>query len=140
MNHHLSKYSHLKLSVERTPLKYVLFNDIAELSSLLASTGKATNMICIFSTPGEHSAIVPEDFPVTNQKREEAGWRAIRIIGEMPFGTVQGLIATITSALKANDLGACVISTFLTDHFLIKETNLERSKAALIAEGWEFLP
>lgn len=140
MNDQLKKYAHLKLSVHSKALKYVLLDDVAELSSILLASKSSSDICFAFISRGEVSAILPEETLVLKSKREEPGWNAIYIIGEMPFGTVQGLIATITSALKASGLGACVVSTYLTDYFLVKISNLEKAKAALIADGWEFSP
>jgi len=76
---------------------------------------------------------------ITNRKelipdglvKNEKGWALFKIIGEMEFGSVQGLIALITNRFKEKDIGSCVISTFSTDYFLIKSIYLPTAKKVL---------
>ncbi|MGE4233070.1 MAG: ACT domain-containing protein [Bacteriovoracia bacterium] len=137
----VDKFKHLKLRILSGEFKYVLFKDDAQLKEALpklCSLALETEPFFLFRTSADRSAIVPAHVEVTAEKIQ-GSWIGIRIIGEMPFGTVQGLIATVTEALRKKGMGACVISTYLTDFFLIKKDNLTTAKATLEAEGWVFV-
>ena len=134
------KYSHLKLKILDPEFKYVLFLNAADLWE---NVKRIQNRLSdqpyfIFCTSDDNSVILPSSSPIKGTK-EEPGWRAFRIIGEMPFGSVQGLIATVSSQLKEKGLGLCVISTFLTDYFFVKEKHLKLTMEALKETGWEFI-
>lgn len=140
-NKTVDKFKHLKLKVLPGEFKYVLFKDEAHLKEALpklCSLSLETEPFFLFQSSADRSAIIPSHVEV-NSEKVQAGWIGIRIIGEMPFGTVQGLIATVTEALRKKGMGACVISTYLTDYFLIKKDNVKAAKATLEAEGWVFV-
>jgi hypothetical protein len=133
----MTKYAHLKLKVLKENFKYVLFETLNDATSALNK--EAPNYpYALFVSAEEVSAILPSTIAVRTQK-EEPDWICMRIIGEMPFGTVQGLIAEISSALMAQGLGLCVVSTFKTDWFFVKAKNLDKAKDALVTIGWEFI-
>ena len=68
--------------------------------------------------------------------KEQNGWIGFKIIGEMPFGTVQGLISTISSCLMREEIGVCVVSTFQTDLFLVKKDRADKAIELLKNDGW----
>ncbi len=134
------RFKHLKLKVLPRDYKYVLF-DNEEAFWLAAQGVKALpkeELSFLFRCADESSMVVPGSFKVSCSK-EEPEWKAIRIVGEMPFGTVQGLIASISTSLQKANIGICAISTYLTDVFFIKTKNLEAAGVALKNEGWEFV-
>ena len=130
------KYAHLKLRVLDGKFKYILLKDGNSIQRLLSGLDKKSP-VAFFLAADEASAIVPEEVSVPVVKAEPE-WRCIRVVGEMPFGTVQGLIATISSSLKEENIGICVISTFLTDWFFIKGKNIDSAVERLKKDGWEF--
>ena len=67
----------------------------------------------------------------------EPGWRAIQLVGPVPFATV-GVVARIATPLAAAGVGLFLISTFDTDYVLVKAVDLERAVGALRAAGWPF--
>lgn len=127
-------YEHLKLKVLIGSFKYVLIDDHSELVKLASKTSKSP--VAIFMAEDELAAIVPNEVSIEGKKEE--GWSCIRVVGEMPFGTVQGLIATIGATLKQENIGMCVVSTFLTDWFFIKTKNVDGVVNALEKAGWNF--
>lgn len=134
------RFSHLKLRLLPRDYKYVLFADKSsfwENASQLMSLPE-DELYFLFQCGSESSMIVPSRLKLQTIK-EEADWKAVRIVGEMPFGTVQGLIASISGQLQKGNIGICVISTFLTDVFFIKAKNIEAAAIALKNEGWEFI-
>lgn len=52
--------------------------------------------IAIFSSPDELSLIAPVNFLFSEAEKIQAQWKCFKIEGDMPFGTVQGLIAKIS--------------------------------------------
>lgn len=141
MNHTIDqRYSHLKLQQIPEIYKYALFSDQTQFLEAIKTVTQTAHSFpySIFYTNEESSMIVPESLQLPSSK-EEAGWSCFRIIGEMPFGSVPGLIATLSSALKTKGIGLCVVSTFQTDLFFVRQIYLEAAKATLLAEGWEFV-
>jgi hypothetical protein len=66
--------------------------------------------------------------------RAEAGWRALTVVGPLDFSMV-GVIASLGTMLADAQVGVFVVSTFDTDHVLVKETALERAIDALRSGG-----
>ena len=130
------KYEHLKLKVLPGEYKYLLLDNRSELSDLLKI--EVSVPMALFCSVDEVSAIVPSSIEYA-AKKVEPGWICIRIIGEMPFGTVQGLIAEISGILAAKNMGICVVSTFLTDWFFVKAKNAPGAIDALKLAGWNFV-
>ena len=132
----MKEYDHLKLKILDGTFKYVLLENKSQLAECTEKSGDGP--LALFLSPDEVSAIVPSHVEVTSKKTED-DWSCMRIIGEMPFGTVQGLIATVSGAMKKKGLGLCVISTFETDWFFVKSKNLDSVKNCLSSEDWEFV-
>lgn len=135
-----TKYGHLSLKVLPGLFKYVLFSSPDSFSEAAEIVKKATGTqpYFLFDTPDDKSMIVSNSIAIKADK-EQTNWKALRVIGEMPFGTVQGLLATISDCLKRNQIGCCVVSTYLTDYFFILEKNLEETVTALKNDGWKFV-
>lgn len=131
----MSKYDHLKLKIINSEFKYVLLKNKEDLANLVAKSSDLP--VALFSGDGEVSAIVPLNSECDSVKTE-AEWICLRIIGEMPFGTVQGLIAEISGILANHGMGICVVSTFLTDWFFVKAKNKDKAISELKAAGWKF--
>lgn len=126
------KYGHLRLEILPQTFKYVLLKDKHSLP-----LGDELGPIAMFMGHGEVSAIVPETL-TTDATAIESDWACIRVVGEMPFGSVQGLIAKVSAALHADGLGVCIVSTFKSDWFFVRMKYIERARSALSADGWEF--
>lgn len=132
------KYSHLKLRPLKSEYKYILFKDYSQFIKSQELLNINNSDYCSFSFMGEHSIICSNEIEMDAEKTQ-AGWVALKIVGDMPFGTVQGLIASISYELIKIDVGVCIISTFKTDLFFIKKENLEKSTDRLKVIGWDFL-
>lgn len=135
-----NQFDHLKLKLLQNEFKYVLFDNDSrsDLINALETIQSIPDPSFIFLTPTEKSAIVSSQlsFPCL---KEEPGWHAFRIIGEMPFGSVEGLIAKISGTLAEHGLGVCIVSTYLTDYFFVRTLKLDDSVALLKKTGWEFV-
>ena len=133
------RYSHLRLRIMPQNFKYIKFesadNYVKAVHTLIGGNHRPYVLV---HSDVEMSAIIPADAPVESDK-EFGDWFALKIDGDMPFGTVQGLIATITGALRSKDLGACVISSYDTDYFLIRGKNRQTAITVLRDQGWDVL-
>jgi hypothetical protein len=130
------KYDHLKLKILDGEFKYLLLDKQADLETLLKNVPHGP--MALFRTVDEISAIIPSEIE-SPAKKTEPGWICLRIIGEMPFGTVQGLIAEISGLLAGGNMGICVVSTFLTDWFFVKSKNSAAAIEELKKAGWKFV-
>lgn len=137
-----SQYAHLKLRIVNTTYKYVLFDTQESFLNAINKISDArTNLpYALFFTQNERSAIIPSDLSVGSVKEKDVGpWACFYIVGEMPFGTVEGLIATISTTLKKQKIGICAVSSYKTDLFFVRSNNLDGASNALIKEGWQFI-
>lgn len=64
----------------------------------------------------------------------EAGWRRLRVAGTLDFSLV-GIIADLSAALADASISVFVISSYDTDHILVKDTDVARATVALEARG-----
>lgn len=133
-------YEHLKLKLLTSEFNYVLFDGEPEFFKFvqLIKSHISESPVVLFCSAAEMSAIVPSNLTAPS-KKIESGWIGLRIVGEMPFGTVQGLIAQISGVLRDAGLGTCVVSTFLTDLFFIKKVNKDVALRCLVSAGWEVI-
>ncbi len=86
---------------------------------------------------GGLSLVCREDAPGT-WLEASGGWRVFRVRGPLDFGLV-GILASIASPLAAAGIPLFSVSTWETDHVLVKAVDLERAAAALAGAGWEIL-
>jgi hypothetical protein len=64
----------------------------------------------------------------------ERGWRAIKLLGPLPFDQV-GVLASFVSPLAQHGVSIFALSTFDTDYILVKESHVEQTLKALRAAG-----
>src|SRR5262249_57285589 len=74
----------------------------------------------ITRTPTEMSVVCPEDdLPPSVERDVERGWRALEVVGPLPFDLV-GVVSGLTSPLAAAGIPVFVLSTHDTDYLLVK--------------------
>lgn len=88
------------------------------------------------STDAEKSLVCPTSRVPEETLAREDGWRGVRIAGRLDFALV-GILARISSALAAANIGLFAVSTFDTDYVFVKAADLPRALAALAAAGFE---
>jgi hypothetical protein len=82
-------------------------------------------------TPAELSVVCAEDdLPPSASEHVERGWRALELVGPIPFSTT-GIISGLTAPLAAAGIGVFVISTYDTDYLLVKAANFARASSVL---------
>jgi hypothetical protein len=64
-----------------------------------------------------------------------AGWRVIQVEGPLDFAIV-GLMADMTAALAAAGISVFALSTFDTDHVLVRAERLDEAMERLHAAGF----
>ena len=91
------------------------------------------SLFSVTGTRSELSVVCRVDAaPLT--ARIEPGWRALTVAGPLDFSAI-GVIASLTAPMAAAGVGVFVLSTYDTDHILVKEGDLGRAVDALRADG-----
>jgi len=122
-----------KLTVGVRPGAYVVLRlpaDAPAPASLLAATG---GLVSITRTAEELSVVCPADLAVPADQ-VESGWRLLTVRGPFEF-TLTGIMAALASALAAAGVSLFALSTYDTDHLLVKDDDLARAVTALREAG-----
>ena len=67
--------------------------------------------------------------------RRTPGWRWLRVIGPLDLSEI-GILASIATPLARAEIPIFVVSSFETDHLLIRAPRLEAARRALEDAGW----
>jgi len=90
-------------------------------------------LVSVTRTAGELSVVCPsESAPVGIES--EPGWRLLTVRGPFEF-TLTGILAALAGALAADGVPLFALSTFDTDHLLVKDADLARATDALREAG-----
>lgn len=95
----------------------------------------AGGLVSITRTRTEVSLICPAG-RVPGGAEVEAGWRLLTVRGPLAF-TLTGIIAALANELSSAGVALFSLSTFDTDHVLVKGADLARAVATLRAAGHE---
>lgn len=82
----------------------------------------------------EELSLVCESSRVPAEIAAERGWRCLKAAGPLDFSLV-GVLASLAEPLARSGIPIFAISTFDTDHLLVKAANLEAAIAALESAG-----
>jgi hypothetical protein len=82
----------------------------------------------------EELSIVCRQDVVPEEVQCERGWRYLRVEGTLPFSAV-GVLAALAAPLAEAGVSVFAISTFDTDHLLVKEKDLREAVEALRRQG-----
>jgi hypothetical protein len=94
-------------------------------------------LVSVTRTPAELSIIAPASFAVDGDVVEK-GWRLLTVRGPLEF-TLTGIMAALAGELAAAGVSLFALSTYDTDHLLVKHTDLGRAIVALRAAGHELV-
>jgi hypothetical protein len=83
---------------------------------------------------GAELSVVCEPASAPAGSRVEAGWRALSVAGALDLALV-GVVAELTAALAEMDVTVFVLSTFDTDHLLVRTGDVDRAVEALRSAG-----
>jgi hypothetical protein len=112
---------------------------ISRLGADAAVPGWATQaqgFVSITRTDDELSIVCRSD-AVPDGVRADGDWRTIKIDGPFAFDQI-GVLASLAAPLADAGVAIFVVSTFDTDHVLVKAHQLEQAIAALRSAGHVF--
>ena len=95
-----------------------------------------SDFFSVTRTSNELSVITATDFAPPNCEKED-GWRAIRVGVVLDF-SLTGVITAIASPLAEASISILPISTYETDYFILRETDLQRAIEILRKSGHYF--
>jgi uncharacterized protein len=122
-----------RLTVDLRPGEYALSRLPAEAE--LPAIPRSAGFVSITSTPAEISVVSPAEHAPAGAKLD-SGWRLLTVRGPLEF-TLTGIMASLAGSLAAAGVPIFAVSTFDTDHILVKQTDLDRAVAALREAGHE---
>ena len=94
-------------------------------------------LFSVTRTPSQLS-IVCNEKSVPEEAIAERGFRALEVVGPLDFG-LTGILAGLSQPLAEAKISIFAISSYDTDHVLVKEALLERAQAVLKEAGHEFV-
>jgi hypothetical protein len=124
-----------KLTVHVRPGGYVVLRLAADApvpAPLLDAPG---GLVSVTRTHDELSVVCPAEAAVPADQAE-TGWRLLTVRGPFEF-TLTGIMAALSGALAAAGVPLFALSTFDTDHLLVKDDDLARAVIALREAGHE---
>jgi hypothetical protein len=96
--------------------------------------GPAAGLVSVTRTADELSVVCPAESAAPDADQVESGWRLLTIRGTFEF-TLTGIMAALSGALAAAGVPLFAVSTFDTDHLLVKDDDLARAVSALRDAG-----
>ena len=131
-----------------TILRYPADADVTETLQIMLDANKTkTNVLFSITRTSSEISIIISDMildSITSQcikpDNREHGWISFSIdtTEPIPFDLV-GILLSIAKPLAKANIGIFALSTYNTDHVLIKESNLIKAKQALEAAGHSFV-
>lgn len=121
----------LVLDVLAVHLHVCRLNHDAPIPSWLPRT--SSPLTAIVRTDDELSIVCPAA-EVPADVRHEGPWRALRVAGPLDFALV-GILTRLTAPLEAAGIPIFAISTFDTDHILVRAADLDGAVTALRDAG-----
>ena len=95
------------------------------------------DLLAVVRTRNELSIVCRDDAVPSNVTEVERGFRGLAVIGTLDFA-LTGVIASLAQPLADAGISIFGISTYDTDHILVRADRLEEAKAALRAAGHTF--
>lgn len=126
-----------KLTINLRPGQYsvVRLPTGAPLPAMLLTGTEHDALVSITRNADEWSVVCPADnAPVA--ELVERDWRLLTVRGPFEF-TLTGIMAALAGALAAAGVPLFAVSTYDTDHVLVKAADLDRAVVALRDAGHE---
>lgn len=95
----------------------------------------AAERFCFIGRTERELSVVCPDRMLIDSQLSEAGWRALRVRGQLDFG-LTGILAGISASLADAGISIFALSTFETDIILIKQDKLDTAVKALAESGY----
>jgi hypothetical protein len=97
-----------------------------------------STVVSVISAPDGVTLVCPTRVAPPSEHRED-GWRLLSVRGPLEFA-LTGIMAALSGELAAAGVSLFAVSTYDTDHVLVKGTDLERAVIALREAGHEITP
>jgi len=120
-----------RLTLDLRPGTYVLSRLPA--GSEFPALPATDDFVSVTSTSNEISAVTPAGLEPAGAK-VDGGWRLLTVRGPLEF-TLTGIMASLAGTLAAAGVPIFAVSTFDTDHILVKDTDVPRAVEALREAG-----
>ena len=124
-----------KLTVGVRPGEYVVLRLAADAPVPAALLDPTDGFVSITRTADELSVVCPADLAVPADLVER-DWRLLTVRGPFEFA-LTGIMAALSGALAAAGVSLFALSTYDTDHILVKDADLDRAIDALRDAGHE---
>ncbi|MFO0874384.1 MAG: ACT domain-containing protein [Phycisphaerales bacterium] len=108
---------------------------VAASATTSAARPSCSSLLSVVRTDDEVS-VVCADRLVPDGTRAERGFRAFRVAGTLDFGLV-GVIARLAAPLADAAIPIFVVSTFDTDHVLVRSAHAAAAARVLRSAGYE---
>ena len=124
------------------PLELRILDDLLALVRLAADAPVPAwiggrDLLAVVRTHRELSIVCRDDTVPANIAEVERRFRAIAVIGTLDFAQT-GIVASLALPLAEAGISIFGISTYDTDHILVREGRLDDAKRALTAAGHTF--
>jgi uncharacterized protein len=121
-----------RLAVDVRPGEYAVAR-LDPAGPLPAGLFDAPGLVSVTRTADELSVVCPAD-RAPEVGRVQPGWRLLTVRGPFEF-TLTGIMAALAGALAAAGVPLFALSTYDTDHLLVREEDLARAVTALREAG-----
>jgi hypothetical protein len=92
------------------------------------------DFLAVVRTPRELSIVCRDDAVPATHAEVERGFRAFAVVGTLDFA-LTGIVASLAAPLAAAGISIFGISTYDTDHILVREDRLADATSVLTAAG-----
>jgi hypothetical protein len=92
------------------------------------------DFLAVVRTQRELSIVCRDDAVPETHTEVERGWRALAVVGSLDFA-LTGIVASLSAPLAAAGISIFGISTYDTDHILVRADRLDDAKAVLASAG-----
>ena len=125
-----------KLVIDVRPDEYTVLR-LDPATPVPAELFDSAGMISVIRTETELS-VVCHSGPAQrlDAQRAETGWRLLTVRGPLEF-SLTGIMAMLAGTLAAAGVGLFALSSFDTDHVLVKDSDLDRAVTAFREAGHE---
>ncbi|MBK1788596.1 ACT domain-containing protein [Prauserella cavernicola] len=124
-----------RLVIDVQPGEYAVARLDAKAEVPPSLLGADDGLVSLTRTSDELSVVCPAAL-VPGGADVDGDWRLLSVRGPLAF-TLTGIIAALSSELAAAGVALFSLSTFDTDHVLVKGAELDRAVAALTGAGHE---
>jgi hypothetical protein len=128
-----------RLAIDVRPDEYTVLR-LDPATALPAELFTSTGLVSVIRTEAELSLVCRSDRAEgLDAQRVEPGWRLLTVRGPLEF-SLTGIMAMLAGTLAAAGVALFALSSFDTDHVLVKAGDLDRAVTAFRDAGHEINP